>query len=29
VVTTDALGHGSAGDPKPAWARLYSWLTEA
>lgn len=29
VVTSDALGHGSRGDPKPDWARLYSWLIEA
>jgi pimeloyl-ACP methyl ester carboxylesterase len=28
LVTTDALGHGSAGDPKPDWQRLYSWLVE-
>jgi pimeloyl-ACP methyl ester carboxylesterase len=29
VVTTDALGHGSAGDPTPDWVRLYTWLIEA
>jgi pimeloyl-ACP methyl ester carboxylesterase len=26
LVTTDALGHGSQGDPKPDWSRLYTWL---
>lgn len=26
LVTTSALGHGSAGDPKPDWNRLYKWL---
>jgi pimeloyl-ACP methyl ester carboxylesterase len=29
VVTTAALGHGSEGDPKPDWRRLYSWLIES
>ncbi len=28
LVTTDALGHGSAGDPGPDLARLYAWLIE-
>ncbi len=26
LVTTDALGHGSVGDPKPDWNRLYKGL---
>ncbi|MDQ2943507.1 MAG: alpha/beta hydrolase, partial [Candidatus Dormibacteraeota bacterium] len=26
VVVTRALGHGSKGDPRPDWDRLYSWL---
>jgi pimeloyl-ACP methyl ester carboxylesterase len=26
LVTTGALGHGSKGDPKSDWRRLYSWL---
>jgi pimeloyl-ACP methyl ester carboxylesterase len=26
LVTTNALGHGSNGDPKPDWNRLYTWL---
>jgi pimeloyl-ACP methyl ester carboxylesterase len=28
LVTTNALGHGSAGDPKPDWNRLYKWLAD-
>ena len=28
LVTTNALGHGSAGDPKPDWNRLYKWLVD-
>jgi pimeloyl-ACP methyl ester carboxylesterase len=28
LITTSALGHGSEGDPKPDWSRLYSWLIE-
>jgi pimeloyl-ACP methyl ester carboxylesterase len=26
LVSTNALGHGSAGDPKRDWNRLYEWL---
>jgi pimeloyl-ACP methyl ester carboxylesterase len=26
VVVTTALGHGSSGDPRPDWDRLYTWL---
>jgi pimeloyl-ACP methyl ester carboxylesterase len=26
LVATNALGHGSNGDPKPDWHRLYAWL---
>jgi pimeloyl-ACP methyl ester carboxylesterase len=29
VVRTESLGHGSAGDPRPDWTRLYSWLAGA
>jgi pimeloyl-ACP methyl ester carboxylesterase len=28
LVTTNALGHGSAGDPVPDWNRLYKWLVD-
>ena|SRR2546421_6340536 len=28
LVTTNALGHRSAGDPKPDWNRLYTWLLD-
>ena len=27
--SSDALGHGSSGDPKPAWVEVYSWLVDA
>jgi pimeloyl-ACP methyl ester carboxylesterase len=26
LVTTNALGHGSQGDPNPDWSRLNTWL---
>jgi pimeloyl-ACP methyl ester carboxylesterase len=26
LVPTNALGHGSPGDPRPDWERVYSWL---
>ena len=29
LVTTDALGHGSPGNPREDWGRLYSWLAGA
>lgn len=29
LVPSNALGHGSTGDPKPEWDRLYTWLVES
>jgi len=26
IVVTSSLGHGSQGDPRPDWTRLYGWL---
>jgi pimeloyl-ACP methyl ester carboxylesterase len=27
LTASDALGHGSQGDPRPEWTRLFSWLS--